>query len=175
MLEIERKYLIFDMPDEVSRIDGQTITQAYLNRKPVLRIRQYGAHYFLTYKGPGLAVRQEVELRITPAMYERLLPLAGGRIIRKIRYRIPYGTYMIDLDIFRDMPTALCLAEIEFPSTTAMNTCSTPAWFGPDVTEDPFFQNVNLAHTDDASFIEKLSAYEKGYRNEHEGTSDPGI
>ena len=49
-MEIEKKYLIRNMPENLEHYAKREIEQGYLNRKPVLRIRRSDDSYILTYK-----------------------------------------------------------------------------------------------------------------------------
>ena len=49
-MEIERKYLIHELPFDLSEYPCHEIEQAYLNTDPVIRIRRQDSEYYLTYK-----------------------------------------------------------------------------------------------------------------------------
>ena len=57
-MEIERKYLIHKLPENLDTYPYKKIEQAYLCTEPVVRIRKQNQEYFLTYKGKGLLVRE---------------------------------------------------------------------------------------------------------------------
>lgn len=61
-MEIEKKYLIKDLPENLEQYAFHKIEQAYLNTDPVVRIRKQDDSYLLTYKGKGLMVREEYNL-----------------------------------------------------------------------------------------------------------------
>ena len=57
-LEIERKYLIKNLPDNLSDFEYHTLIQGYLNTSPVVRVRKeddsyywrlYGDFHFVCY------------------------------------------------------------------------------------------------------------------------------
>ena len=52
-MEIERKYLVKSLPDNLESYEQKKIAQGYLCTNPVLRIRRSNDEYFLTYKGPA--------------------------------------------------------------------------------------------------------------------------
>ena len=54
MMEIERKFLIKELPANLDEYPCLFIEQAYLNTNPVIRIRRQDDEYYLTYKGKGL-------------------------------------------------------------------------------------------------------------------------
>ena len=61
-MEIERKYLIDRLPENLEQYDCQHIEQGYLNTDPVVRVRRDNDDYYLTYKGKGLLSREEYNL-----------------------------------------------------------------------------------------------------------------
>lgn len=142
--EIERKYLIKKIPDNLDSFEKKIIEQGYLNQKPVVRIRRSNDDYYLTYKGSGLLKREEANLMLTKDAYEHLLPKCDGHIIKKVRHLIPYNDELtIELDVF-SYPEGLIMAEVEFPSKEAANSFEAPEWFGKEVTLDPAYHNVNM-------------------------------
>lgn len=52
-MEIERKYLIDELPFDVTAYPSHEIEQAYLITEPVVRIRRQDENYYLTYKSKG--------------------------------------------------------------------------------------------------------------------------
>ena len=100
-MEIERKFLVKTIPDNLSEYKCRIIEQAYLCTEPVVRARKDNDEYYLTYKGRGLMAREEYNLHLTNESYQHLLAKADGNIITKKRYEIPDGTgKTIELDIF---------------------------------------------------------------------------
>ena len=115
-MEIERKFLVLRLPEQLDDCPKQRIEQAYLSADPVVRIRRLDDSYILTCKGAGLLAREEREMPLSAAAYRRLLPKAEGTVIEKDRYRIPCGPYTIELDVFGGALASLVLAEVEFPT-----------------------------------------------------------
>ena len=147
--EIERKFLIKELPNNLSEYPCLTLTQGYLNTSPVVRVRKEDNSYYLTYKGSGLLTREEYNLALNEAAFYHLLEKADGNIISKKRYKIPYicgnKAYTIELDIF-DAPFApLIIAEVEFENEADANSFNPPNWFDKDVTQDPQYHNSNLS------------------------------
>ena len=144
-MEIERKFTVKELPENLAGYPGKRIEQGYLCTKPVLRVRRKGDEYWLTYKGEGLLVREEHEFPLDEEAYRHLLAKADGRIITKDRYHIPCGEYTIELDVFDGDLAPLVIAEVEFPSVEAAQAFAPPPWFDKDVTEDPAYSNSNLS------------------------------
>ena len=159
-MEIERKYLVKTLPQNLEQYEAKKISQGYLCTGPVVRIRRSNDDYYLTYKGKGLLAREEYNLPLTQEAYFHLKEKADGIIISKKRYLIPIAepcfsddyqksekmpALKIELDIF-DAPLApLIIAEVEFPDEEMANAFLPPAWLGEDVTNDPNFHNSNLS------------------------------
>ena len=145
-MEIERKYLIDQIPFNLSEYPSRKIEQGYLCTEPVVRIRRDGEDYYLTYKSKGLMVREEYNLPLTRDAYEHLKPKADGRIITKERFLIPLDdTLTIELDRFEGDLAPLLLAEVEFQDEDSANTFVPPDWFGEDVTFSSKYHNSTLS------------------------------
>lgn len=145
-MEIERKYLIRRLPENLSQYQCKKIAQGYICTNPVVRIRKSDDEYYLTYKGKGLMAREEYNLPLTQEGYEHMLPKIDGRLIQKSRYLIPLeGKLTAELDIFEGDLAPLIIVEVEFDSLDAANSFIPPEWFGEDVTESRKYHNSNLA------------------------------
>lgn len=145
-MEIERKYLLKELPD-LGNFEHHKIEQAYLCTGPVVRVRREDENYYMTYKGSGMMSREEYNLALTKESYEHLKAKADGNIISKIRYLIPLeGTKLVaEVDVFEEPFAPLILAEVEFESEEAANTFVPPAWFGEDVTFDGRYHNSYMS------------------------------
>lgn len=151
-MEIERKFTIKQLPDNVELYEKKEIEQAYLCRKPTLRIRKSNEDYILTYKSKlGLKLPEtvtanaceEVELPLTREAYEHLKEKADGSIISKTRYIIPIeNNRKIELDVFHGYLEGLKFAEVEFGSEEEAAAYQLPAWFLEDVTFDRRYSNA---------------------------------
>ncbi len=148
-MEIERKFLIRELPAELESFPHERIEQGYLCTDPVVRVRKEGDRYTLTYKGKGLLAREEENLPLTREAYEHLIKKADGRIIAKTRYRIPYLSHTIELDRFFDIriegEEPLIMAEVEFQSLEEADHFKAPSWFGREVTEDVRYHNSRMS------------------------------
>ena len=159
-MEIELKFTVKKLPDDLSDYPCRIIEQAYLNTTPVIRIRREDDRYYLTYKGEGLMAREEYNLPLNAEAYAHLLPKADENIISKKRYLIPLDRSccpkddaaqtenwqpVVELDIFAAPFDGLIIAEVEFPSIETAHAFIPPAWFDKDVTNDPAYHNSNLS------------------------------
>ena len=88
-MEIEKKFIPTNLPEDLDSYKHYKIEQAYLNTAPVVRIRKQDDDYFLTYKGSGMMAREEYNLYLNKESYNHLLTKADGNIITKTRFLIP--------------------------------------------------------------------------------------
>ncbi|MCI8494705.1 MAG: CYTH domain-containing protein [Lachnospiraceae bacterium] len=145
-MEIERKFLIKNLPDNLSSYPYHQIEQGYLCTAPVVRIRRQDEEYYLTYKSKGLMVREEYNLPLTIESYAHLLPKIDGILISKKRYLIPIESDLtIELDIFEGKLSPLILAEVEFDTEEQAKAFTPPEWFGEDVTYSMDYHNSVLS------------------------------
>ncbi len=158
MEEIERKYLVKKLPDNLDEYKKVEITQGYLNHgsEPTLRVRKYNRDYFLTYKYSNdeqkknkCNVCTEYELPISKKAFDHLNTKIDGRIIHKNRYLIPNKDGLtIELDVFLDWLEGLIIAEDEFPNDKVFETFKKPNWLGEDVSKEEKYRNSYIASGD---------------------------
>ena len=161
-MEIERKFTIKNLPENLDQYEKKEIEQAYLCSNPTVRIRKSNEDYILTYKSrqgikssEGATARacEEVELFLTKEAYEHLRKKADGSVITKTRYLIPIeSNRKIELDVFRGALEGLQFAEVEFESEAEAAAYQMPDWFLEDVTFDKRYRN---------SYMTKFSSYEE--------------
>ena len=158
-MEIERKFTLKKLPENLDSYSCKYIEQAYLNTSPVVRVRKSDNSYFLTYKGSGLMSREEYNLPLDEASYKHLLSKADGNIISKKRYIIPIENpqfkddfipieqpkLIIELDVFAAPFAPLIMAEVEFTSVEMANAFIPPEWFDEDVTMNVEYHNSNMS------------------------------
>ena len=129
-MEIERKFLIKQIPEGCTSFPCRQIEQAYLNTDPVVRVRRDNDDYYLTYNGKGLVSREEYNLPLNKEAYEHLLAKADGIILTKKRYMIPVpgnDHLTIELDVFEGHYDGLILAEVESASDEEAKAFNPPA------------------------------------------------
>lgn len=146
-MEIEKKFLIKELPKDLTGYKYHKIEQAYLNTAPVVRIRRQDDEYYLTYKGGGMMAREEYNLPLNKASYEHLREKADGNIITKTRYLIPINDNSLtaELDIFEGKFAGMLLVEVEFRSVEQADAFHKPEWFGEDVTHNKLYHNSYLS------------------------------
>jgi len=148
-MEVERKFLVWEVPPDLDRHPASAIHQGYLaidSDGSEVRLRRRAEHTYLTSKrGHGL-VRSEAEVEMSEAQFEALWPLTEGRRIEKTRYEISAGQHLvIELDVYGGGLEGLVVAEVEFPTRAQADAFDAPPWFGPDVTDDERYKNQRLA------------------------------
>ena len=145
-MEIERKYLVAKLPDQLETYTCRLLEQGYLNTNPVVRIRRDNEKYELTYKSAGLMSRQEYNLPLDRESYHHLLGKIDGRLIKKKRYVIPLSSgHTAELDIFEGDLAPLMLVEVEFQTEDDADSFTAPGWFGEDVTFSGKYHNSYLS------------------------------
>ncbi|HIW81410.1 MAG TPA: CYTH domain-containing protein [Candidatus Acetatifactor stercoripullorum] len=159
-MEIERKYTIKKLPENLESYPCHHIEQAYLNVNPVVRVRKQDDEYYMTYKGNGMMAREESNLPLNKEAYYHLRAKADGNIISKKRYLIPLNhpgfkpgfpvppadySLTIELDVFDPPFAPLIMAEVEFGSREAAESFVPPDWFDREVTYDKEYHNSYMA------------------------------
>jgi len=158
-IEIERKFKVKTLPDNLEQYECKIIEQAYLNTEPVIRVRKENDTYYFSYKSGGYPNTEEYNLPLDKASYSHLKAKADGNVISKRRYVIPlesvdfHGqlvitatpTLYIELDIFDPPFTPLIIAEVEFPDLETADGFTPPDWFGEEVTMNPEYRNSSMS------------------------------
>lgn len=161
-MEIERKFTIRRLPENIGQYAKKELEQAYLCTNPVVRVRRSDEEYILTYKSKKGVVLpenatarscEEVELPLTKEGYEHLRQKADGNVIAKTRYLIPIENgRKIELDVFHGYLSGLMFAEVEFGSEEEAAAYRMPDWFLEDVTFDKRYSNA---------FMTRFQSYEE--------------
>ncbi len=148
MNEIERKFLVTSTEFLSESIRSNRIVQGYLNSNPerTVRIRIKGTQGFITIKGKGnesgtTRFEWEKEIEVTEA--EQLLLLCEDGVIDKVRYEIPFGKHLYELDVFEGDNKGLIIAEIELEDEN--ESFEKPNWLGEEVTGDDRYYNASLS------------------------------
>ena len=145
--EIERKFLLHSLPDDIEQRPHSIIRQGYIvtDSSNEVRVRAKGGDYYLTVKqGSGLS-RNEVEIAITEQQFDALWSLTAGKRLEKTRYDYQDSGSLIEIDVYTSDLSPLMVAEVEFSSENESRRYTVPAFFGPEVTEDKSYKNASLA------------------------------
>ena len=171
-IEIEKKFLVKDLPKDLADHPFHIIEQGYLNVHPAIRVRREDDVYYMTYKGDnkdrsaGDIGKIEYNMPLDKEAYEHMVKKADGIIIRKTRYLIPLnadafdGDYLrlrpdigklandgdikIELDVFGEPFEGTVIAEVEFPDEEAARNYRKAEWFAEEVTGDIRYSNAYM-------------------------------
>ncbi len=152
-MEIERKFLVSFVPENVEEYPHSEIVQGYLSADPEVRVRKKvtrGIKKFyrtekIVIQGSGDIKRKEDEREITEEEFNELWPVTKGKRVEKTRYEIPHGSHTIELDVYRGNLEGLVTADVEFDSEDAAKRFFPPSWMGTDITADTAYKNQTLA------------------------------
>jgi adenylate cyclase len=146
--EIERKFLVLKLPENLTSYPSTEISQGYLVSTDdglQVRLRTYGDQFSLTYKRGIGNVREEREVGLTVDQYLALWPATEGKRLFKTRYKIPFGDHVVEIDVYGGRHEGLVVAEVEFDDEETAINFQPPDWLGDDVTGDPRYSNQLLA------------------------------
>ena len=145
--EIERKYLLRQMPLAPAPQRTRRIVQGYLaaDADGEVRLRRVDGRDFLTVKrGTGIE-RLEQEVELTAEQFERLWPATAGRRLEKVRHDLRLADGVAEVDVYDGRCRGLLTVEVEFGSLAEARRFEPPAWFGREVTDDERYRNRSLA------------------------------
>ncbi len=152
-VEIEKKFLVKDIPFDLSEFKSSYIRQAYISIDPVIRLRQKDDDYIFTFKGRGQVKRTEFEDKLSKTQFLKLWEKIEGIVIEKTRYFIPFladfGDYkkecVAELDIYDGELSGFKSVEVEFESENDANNFKPPVWFGEDVSLESKYKNSSMS------------------------------
>lgn len=157
-LEIEKKYRVKRLPENLDSFEHKVIEQSYLNKGGApIRLRKFikddqircvFSKKARIAEGAFECIEHNIEL--PESIYEKLLSAKEGRTIIKTRYKIPLTNGLsIDLDVFHDFFEGVCVAEIEYESIEQANNYRVPDWLGEELTNSEKLANGYMAtHAD---------------------------
>ncbi len=144
-MEIERKFLINEFPDNLPLISESVVYQGYISVNPVVRIRSIisdsGTRYELCFKGKGTIARQETEIELDDKTFKELENFLNAPMVRKDFkvYELP-GGYKLECSLVdAGEPTEFMFAEIEFDTLEQALEYQPPKFFSREVTEDRYY------------------------------------
>jgi adenylate cyclase len=147
-VEIERKFLVPQVPGGIDGCRSEDIEQGYLaeGAETEVRVRRIGETMLMTVKRGSGPERLEEEVEITEGQYRALWPLTEGERVAKRRFYVPIDGLVAEVDVYGGALEGLVTAEVEFSSRDEGQSFDPPSWFGTEVTGDPRFANQALAH-----------------------------
>lgn len=144
-MEIERKFLVKGDTWRSLGI-GEIYRQGYIaiKKEATVRVRVVGDRGYLTIKGKTVGIaRSEFEYPIPVEDAQIMLDTLCDRpLIEKIRYKIPLGNLVWEVDEFLGENEGLILAEVEL--LDEKETIELPDWIGAEISSDSRYYNANL-------------------------------
>lgn len=148
MREIERKFLVHQLPESLDDYHRRIIAQGYLVLEEnglEIRLRRANGDHCLTIKRKEGLDREEYNIPLTKEQWDELWPLTAGRRLEKVRHDIPSGKLTVELDVFRGRNEGVIVAEVEFASLDEAHAFTPLPWFGQEVTGEAKYSNRHLA------------------------------
>ena len=172
--EIERKYAVNYLPEDLKITDIAEIEQAFIYKddKTVIRIRKIqnknskNIEYIYTVKTMGdiayhkdstVANAYEIESYIQEEDFNELIKNRISSIIKKTRMIIPIGNNLkVEMDIYKDYLQNLITAEVEFPNEDIVNNFQKPEWLGEEMKYKEL-SNWRLSNMTKEEWMEKVT------------------
>jgi CYTH domain-containing protein len=145
--EIERKFLLDELPPALAFAKRTAILQGYLalDGDTEVRLRTGSKPPRLTIKSGRGEVRTEVELDVAGPDAAALWELTDGRRVEKTRRRMRIGGAEAEVDEYAGELQGLVVVEVEFADEDAARAFEPPAWFGREVTGEAAYANRSLS------------------------------
>ena len=153
-IERERRYLLQDLPEGLSRADPhRQITDNYITgtRLRIRKVRDPQTNKWivkLTQKfapEPSDPSRTIITNTYLNALEAETFAVFEGNEIRKNRYRYDFEGRQFSVDMFLGDLFGLVLAEVSFDEDAELATFSKPPFALADVTNHPMFTGARLA------------------------------
>ncbi len=144
--EIERKFLVGEIPPSLEIDSQEEIAQGYLAiGEDEIRLRlRAGRHLITAKRGHGLA-REEVEVPLDHASFDALWPLTEGRRVEKTRSTTQVDGGTLEIDVYTGPLAGLVTAEIEFADAESAAAFTPPSWLLRELTGNERYSNQRLA------------------------------
>jgi CYTH domain-containing protein len=146
-IEIERKFLLDELPPVLAFARRRAILQGYLaiDGDTEVRVRRTPAGSTLTIKHGSGEVRVEEELALGERQADALWELTNGRRLQKVRRVMRLDGFDVEVDEYAGALDGLVVAEVEFVDEETSRGFEPPALFGREVTGEAAYANRNLA------------------------------
>ncbi len=153
-IEIEKKYKVKKLPENIEEYEHITIEQSYFNKGGApIRIRKFISSDEIKcliskkFKSDDESIKNiEYNIDITEELYDKFVEAREGKIIKKTRYKIPLqeGLY-VDLDVFHGFLEGVCIAEIEYESIEQAESYKIPEWIEEVNFDKELITNIYMA------------------------------
>ena len=144
MVELEKTYLVKNLPENLGSCEFKEIIDIYLPKSSdhsKLRLRKNGDKFEMTKKEPvdGKDSSRQKEQTIVLAEEEfNALNELKGRRVCKFRYLYSYNGQIAEVDVFQDMLEGLVLVDFEFEVMRDKDNFKMPDFCLADVTQEVF-------------------------------------
>ena len=164
-IERERRYLLRDLPDGLSRVDAHLqITDNYItgSRLRIRKVRDQKTNTWtvkFTQKfplEPNDLSRTVITNTYLNAFEAETLSIFNSNEIRKNRYYFEYEGRRFSIDMFLGELFGLVLAEVGFDDDEELRNYSTPPFALADVTNNPVFSGGRLSELTFADVREEI-------------------
>jgi CYTH domain-containing protein len=152
-LEIERRYLLRELPADLIEADSWHIVDRYISNTR-LRLRQMTSatnqiivlKLSQKYREAGQDQTQTTitNIYLNEEEYNCLYQLEAHEIVKK-RYKYEYQGCTYGIDVFGGSQHGLILAEVEGETVEEIGSITSPVFALKEVTTDPFFTGGFLA------------------------------
>ena len=145
MLELEKTYLIKNIPSWLSHLVCKDIVDIYVpfeSEHAHLRIRKHGEVMSIVKKVltcPGDLSSMDESVIFLDVQEFLALQKVSGKRIHKHRYYLPYNWLTIEIDVFQDELQWLIMADVEFPDETTKQHFVMPDFCLCEVTQEKMF------------------------------------
>lgn len=164
-IEIEKKYKVKALPENLDSFEHMTIEQSYLTKEGTpIRIRKFIRENEVKciFSKKAIVNEEKFEcieynIELPENLYEEFVEAREGRMISKTRYKIPLDDGLkVDLDVFHGFFEGVCIAEIEFKNVEQFENYKVPDWLGEEIVERKKSTNQYMA-----SKAKDISEYEE--------------
>ena len=151
-LEIERRYLLHHLPEDLNKQVFWHIIDRYLDntRLRLRRMTSASGQQIFKFTQKYQTLTQNIShntitnIYLNEVEYGCLATLAVPELVKK-RYTYEYQDQLYGIDVFAGILTGLILAEVEGEHETDVAELATPTFAVAEVTTNPFFRGGNLA------------------------------
>ncbi|MBL7003511.1 MAG: CYTH domain-containing protein [Gammaproteobacteria bacterium] len=145
-IEIERKFLLKNDDWKHEKKTQRFYQQAYFcnTLKVSVRVRISDDEAWVSFKSSTKNIsRYEFEYNVPLADAQHMIEeFAQGSVISKIRYFVPIGQHIYEIDVFEGDNAGLVVAEVEL--SDEQEEFIKPNWLGKEVSDDVRYFNNNL-------------------------------
>lgn len=143
-MEIERKWLLDKLPDDLPVIKYGLVEQSYISINPEVRLRKTQFNdetkYYLTLKGDGSLIREEVEIELLTQQYEILKSFIKKSPIKKEQWIFNLNGYKFEVS---NVDNRFLYGEIEFETIEQAEAFQMPLDKAVEITNNSSYKMKN--------------------------------